>query len=138
MEPAVEVGRFSTEVNLENYSRAIYVDINSEEDGTGEKGSPFKTINKAIESINNAGKNNSVAVLVAGGIYEQNTINMVPWVSLYGGFDAKNWERDININATVLSGVQGSRTLIGADHCIIDGFKFVATGEKDILQRDRS
>lgn len=111
-------------VDLNDYSQVLYINGNVENEGTGTKESPCKTIGQALAKVKDAGEKNRTAILVAAGTYAEPTIQVQPWVDFFGGFAGQNWERNIVANTTTLSGISGSRIMIAAEHCIIDGFTF--------------
>lgn len=121
---AANVGLSTLEVKLSDYSKLVYIDVNCGTDGTGEKNSPFRSINKALSSLIKVDATNRIALFVANGTYLEPTIQMVSWVDLFGGYSSKEWKRDVISNATVLSGIKGNRILIGSNNCTIDGFTF--------------
>lgn len=119
------VGRISKEILAADYQKIVYTDVNNGNDttGTGDKENPYRTINHALDNISEAKKGNKIALFVSGGLYQEGTVTMVPWVDLFGGFTSE-WERDIFSNSTVLMAKSGKRILRGADNAVVDGFTF--------------
>lgn len=117
------IGPKTTEVNLNQYSKVVYVsESGSDESGSGIKSNPYKSFQKAFSVIEKQSAKNRYAVLVASGKYGGETIQLKEYIDLYGGFNKLNWERDIFANASILSADKGKQLFIGADNCLIDGF----------------
>lgn len=117
------IGPKTTEVNITQYSKVVYVsESGSDESGSGIKSNPYKSIQKAISVLGKQSAGNRCAILVASGKYGGETIRLREYIDLYGGFNQSTWERDIFANASILSADKGKQLFIGADHCIIDGF----------------
>ena len=130
----------TNKVDIAKYKKVVYVSVSMEgKPVEGTKSKPLNSIKSALNNIKDASANNRYAVFVAAGEYEEGTIKMKPSVDLYGGFNNKTWERDIQKYKTVLSGktkqtgikpwtnlsnkkIEKGRILIAADECTIDGF----------------
>jgi len=123
-----EMGPRNGRVEPDRYHQILYVSANRGDDvkGDGSAARPWASISRAIAGAVDAGRGNRWAILVAEGTYEGETVVMKPYVDLYGGFEAVNWERDIYDNRTVLDGQGARRVVEGADNCRLDGF--VITG----------
>jgi len=118
------LGPHTERISLDTFKHVHYVsaDVGSDEQGDGSKAKPWKSVFFALNQINGAGETSPVAVLVAEGVYDQDTVYMKPWVSLFGGYSESDWSRDIEKHRTILSGVGVRRVVIGADNAWIDGF----------------
>jgi len=88
--------------------------------GDGSQSNPWLTISYALEQTI-AGPGNPGAIRVAAGTYEEN-IEMKSFVQLYGGYSAQDWERDIELNETIIDGGGDGHVVMGADDSTIDGF----------------
>lgn len=121
---AMEVGRRNEAIPTAEYSQLHYVAAasGSDAEGDGSAGKPWATVARALERIADAGESKRQAVLVGAGVYREPTIQMKPYVDLFGGFEPARWQRDIFAHATTLDGEQSRRVLIGADHARLDGF----------------
>lgn len=83
---------------------AVYVDVNSSASiSNGSKIAPFKTIQSGIDKAFETRKSK---VYVAKGTYSETKIIMRENVSIFGGYEATNWTRDININTTTIEAVE--------------------------------
>jgi hypothetical protein len=113
-----------TETLKENtYSKIIYVSPSgSDESGNGSKKKPWQSISHALLLTDDASASKQVVVCIAEGVYQESTLQMKPYVDLYGGFNASDWQRDINIYLTILSGNNKHRVIIGIDNARLDGF----------------
>lgn len=118
------IGPHPKEVNYKIYQNIFYVSTQSGSDknGNGSKENPWQTLTFVLSKINDASESNKYAVLVAEGTYDSGTIIMKEWVDLYGGFDPKNWQRDIFKHQTILDGGRVRRVVVGANNARIDGF----------------
>lgn len=115
-----QLGPRTTIIDTASYPILGYVAPHgSDETGDGTSTRPWRTIARALATNTN---DERVAILVAAGIYREDTLDMVSGVDLFGGFDPQDWTRDIFAHATILSGGESGRVLVGADDCNIDGF----------------
>ena len=80
-----------------------------------------ESIADALKGISDAAESKRYAILVAGGEYKGSTVEMKPFVDLFGGFDSTG-KRDIEANRTILDGEGQRRVVVGADNARIDGF----------------
>ncbi|MFO0747272.1 MAG: MopE-related protein [Myxococcota bacterium] len=104
--------------------------------GTGTGNYPCKTVNQGLTLAAAVGSG-KLKVLVAGGAYVEN-ITVRNGISLYGGYNPRNWTRDAAANLTAIFGAQtsGHRKTIIADgitgnDTTVDGFNIygqTATG----------
>jgi len=126
-DPAL-LGPKTEPVNLSDYHQVFYVsaDTGDDEQGAGTREQPWKSVIHALASIPNADESNPAALLVAEGLYDQDTVAMKPYVSLFGGYAKDFWERDIERYLSVLSGAEVRRVVLGADHARLDGFHITA------------
>ena len=94
----------------------------SDSAGDGSRTKPWATLPYALSQSASANAANRAAVLVAAGTYLGQTIELKPYVDLFGGHDPASWRRDIFRNASVLDGEGERRIALGADHARLDGF----------------
>ena len=92
---------------------------------TSAGGTPCATINRALAV---AGSNGASRIEVAAGAYTE-TVTLVDGISLFGGYNPVNWERNPTVFQTAIFGSSGSgnrKTIIadglGAAPTIVDGF----------------
>jgi len=127
-------------IDLGKYKKIVYVsNSNQNKPVEGSKRNPLSSIKSALKNIKDASKDNRYAVFVGTGNYSEGTIQLKEFVDLYGGFNNKTWERNIEKYRTVLEGGSGQgntkpwiklpnqkkekgRVLVAADNCTIDGF----------------
>jgi hypothetical protein len=114
------VGPASKLVNPSRYQKVLFVAPGGA--GQGSREAPLASPAAALASLQNAGASGRWAVLVAAGTYPTVDLKMKPYVDLFGGFDAKDWSRDIVKHKTVLDAGKKGRVLIGADEARLDGF----------------
>ena len=86
------------------------------------KVAPGDSIVQALAGISDASESKRYALFVAAGEHKGQTIEMKPFVDLFGGFDPQSWQRDIDAHRTILDGEGQRRVLVAADHARIDGF----------------
>lgn len=112
-------------VPFDQYAEVRYVsiEIGSDNFGDGTIGDPWYSVVHALNEITDATEGKKYAILVARGRYGSFTINMKPWVDLYGGFEEVGWTRDVVTNVTVLDGEDQRRVVTGAANSKIDGLK---------------
>jgi hypothetical protein len=110
-------------VSLSGYQTVRYVSATgSDQSGDGSKSKPWATVTHALKQSGAAGPSARVAVLVAAGVYRGQTIQLKPYVDLYGGYDPAAWLRDLARFPAVLDGENQRRIAVGADHARLDGF----------------
>lgn len=114
------LGPRTVAVDPAGYSQTRYVSSGgSDESGDGSRSKPWRSLGKALAAAPAKGR---AAVFVASGTYKEGTLTMQQRVDLYGGFDGRDWKRDIFRNPTILSGGGVNRVLVGANDCRLDGF----------------
>lgn len=103
------------QVELKNYSKVLYVS-NCINTGDGSKENPYNSIQEAVNA--SEGK---TAILVAGSDTVK-TIKLKNNVHLFGGFNPKDWTRDIADFPSFIDGLGNNRLIIAAENNTIDGF----------------
>jgi hypothetical protein len=135
--PAVK-NPLMSKVNTIGYLNGFTVHVNHASTATpiqGTQTNPYTTINGAIAAVNalRGGDTTKPAVVrVAAGTYTE-SITLPGGVSLYGGYDATTWNRDITGNPTYLHANPGSATIMQMQGdvvvalratTVVDGFYF--------------
>ncbi len=118
------VGPTTQAVVIEKYVGAYYVSTQtgSDERGDGSIKSPWRSMDFALRQIKDATAQRRYALCVAAGEYSVGTIQMNPFIDLYGGFDPQTWQRDVLRQHTILRPAKGGRLFVGADEALLDGF----------------
>jgi len=118
-----KVGPVTEKVDLTRYSHVYYVSQTngSDKDGNGSQSKPWNTLLHALTTITDNLESSRTALLVAMGTYKEGTVQMKPFVDIFGGFKAGSWERDIYSYPTILNGDYSRRVVVGADDSRIDG-----------------
>ena len=117
-----QIGPVTEAVDFNGYGDIYYVSADgSDESGGGSSTTPWQSVNNALKTITDVSEAKRAAILVAGGSYK-GIIEMRPYIDLFGGFDGKNWTRDIEANTTILDGENLHRVVIASDSATIDGF----------------
>jgi len=118
-----QMGPITTSVDLEPYTKVFYVSVSkgSDKKGRGSLSAPWASISKALAAAKKTRK--SVAILVAQGIYHEETLMMTSGVHMFGGYRISDWSRDVWSYRTVLDGEGKHRILVAADKIILDGFE---------------
>jgi len=121
---SVNFGCQTSPIDSESYQEMVYVSASKgvDEQGAGTKIKPFKSISFALSQEFDDSANQRYAILVAEGYYNEDPIQLIPWVDLLGGFSAGNWERNLKQFISELNGEGKNRILVGADNCTVDGF----------------
>ncbi len=86
-------------------------------EGDGSRAQPFSTIRAALEAARPGQR-----ILVAAGGYSEYDLPLRPGVSLYGGFEAGSWRRDIARFGSVIDAGGKGRIFVCADGARVDGF----------------
>ncbi len=93
----------------------------SDQDGNGSPEYPYRTICHALYTLQDVAKAlGPVEIRVAAGTYIE-SISMLPYVNMYGGFDPDDWQRKDG-QVTVIQGDGVNPAVIGADNCLFDRF----------------
>ncbi|NNK64866.1 MAG: DUF1565 domain-containing protein, partial [Gemmatimonadetes bacterium] len=111
---------------LADRDAALFVAPSGSDGNAGTREAPFATIQAAIEAARSSGSD----VYVAGGTYEE-TLSLARDVSLYGGFDAQTWQRDVNAYRPTVRGGSVAVTAQGAHDIVIEGFRIEAADAAD-------
>src|SRR5262245_32400561 len=112
MEPQ-QLGPQTEAVDAKAYARVLRV---------APSGADHTSIQQALAAITDAGESKRYAVFVAAGEYKGQTVEMKPFVDLFGGFDPKGWKRDIEAQRSILDGEGQRRVVVAADNARLDGF----------------
>ncbi len=112
--PATEV------VDTDAYDKVLYVSSStgSDEQGKGTQAQPWASLGHALDKA----RGRSIAILVAGGLYEEHSLTLRTGNAVFGGFSADDWSRDIRANRTTISAAGGGRVFVAADSTVLDGF----------------
>jgi hypothetical protein len=116
-----QVGPRTEAVDLKAYATVLHVAPAGSEQNDGSAEKPLATVAQAMKRLGEVSGDKRAAVLVAAGEYKGETLEMKPYVDLFGGFDA-SWKRDIDANRSVLDGEGQRRVVVGADNAKLDGF----------------
>jgi hypothetical protein len=121
---ASTVGPGTTQIDSAAYKAIRYVSQTTGNDATGDgsQAKPWASIPAALSKMEPGAADRRQAIFVAAGTYAGATVEMKPFVDLYGGYDPKTWQRDILQNATTLDGQQARRVVVAANDAKIDGF----------------
>ena len=111
-------------VPLDQYAEVRYVliAVGSDNFGNGSIGDPWYSVVHALNEITDATEGHRYVLLVARGTYGTFTVDMKPWVDLFGGFAELGWTRDLATNETILDGEGLRRVVNGAADSRLDGF----------------
>ena len=97
----------------------------SDATGDGSQTSPYATISKGIESVAESGGE----VRVAKGVYRvSESIALVDGVSMYGGYDATDWSRDVEGSATTIMDTRTSSGVVVEPIGAISGIGEIGVG----------
>jgi hypothetical protein len=107
-----------------SYTKIFYVSDADDQDepGNGTIKNPWTSINYALDQISDASDAQRYAIFISAGTYSKNTLNLKSHIDLFGGYDANDWQRDVEKNKTILNGDEKRRVVVGADDCRLDGF----------------
>ncbi len=116
-----QLGPHTKTVDTSHYAEVRHVSVatGSDDRGDGSAARPWQSLHRALARIPATGR---VAVFVAAGTYAEETLTLPERVDWFGGFEPRQWQRDVSRNPTVLSGQKKQRVLVGADDCRLDGF----------------
>ncbi len=91
-----------------------------DQDGNGSPEYPYRTICHALYTLQDVAKPLGPAeIRVAAGTYNE-SISMLPYVNIYGGFDPDDWQRKEG-HETIVQGDGVNPAVIGADDALLDG-----------------
>lgn len=107
--------------DTQRIAKTYYVSITtgSDEDGNGSASRPWASVSHAIERA----KGRSVAILVAEGVYAENSLTLRDELELYGGYSAADWSRDIKKHRSTLDASGAGRLVAAIGNARIDGFE---------------
>jgi len=107
-----------------------YVDATGGQDAParGTQAQPWKTINYALDHISGSAATPH-RVNVAAGIYVENVV-CDDYESLYGGYNASTWARDLAAYATTISGNNTDSAVVLGQQSTLDGFT-ISNGRRD-------
>jgi hypothetical protein len=109
-------------VDLSKYRTVLYVSADSINKRNSEIDTLFTSIHTALSALDNLSESDQAAVLVAGGIYSGETLEMKEFTHIYGGYNLETWKRDIEKYETILEGIDDLRIIIAGNNTTIDGF----------------
>lgn len=116
-----KLGPRTEAVDTSKYGAVLHVSPSgSDQAGDGSRAKPWRSVAQALSSAKPGAQR--VAIVVAAGRYESDTLQLRAKVDLYGGFDPASWQRDIFKSPAILTGGGKRRVLLGADDCRLDGF----------------
>lgn len=129
------VGPITEAVDTQQYEQVLYVnstfDSRSEPDGTRQN--PYRRLDQAIGQAEPPDGKQRIAVFVAAGTYtSQRPLRMKSRVDLYGGFDVRDWSRDIVEHRTLITPQGHHSTILGADDARFDGFVITAAQSRGL------
>jgi hypothetical protein len=90
---------------------------------TGRQASPFASIQRGLDAAEDFGTGN---VYVAGGVYSE-SIQLKSLVNLFGSYNPSNWQRDVNVFPTTISGGTTAVTANGVDMATVEAFRILST-----------
>lgn len=115
-----KLGFNGKKLDLNSYQTLLHVSTaGSDKTGNGSQERPWASLGHALK---NSAIDSKSAILVAAGIYQENDLQMKSGVDIFGGFDPRNWQRDLVKNSTTLDGGGKGRILLGANNTTLDGF----------------
>ncbi len=120
-----DLGRQTESIDKQAYKQIYYVSAAEnpcDSDPEGTQADPLNSIKEAVELLSDISPQDLTAILVSAGSYTVKNLQLLPGVHLFGGFDPRTWERDVEANSTVLSGASRGRVILGAANTRVDGF----------------
>ena len=105
---------------LEDGANAYFVAPAGDDAAAGTRAAPFKTVQRAIDAADAAG--NGGDVYVAAGTYDE-SLTLRSRVSLYGGFDAVTWRRDLDASRPTIMGSRIAVRGTEANALALDGLR---------------
>ncbi|MBI2081934.1 MAG: DUF1565 domain-containing protein [Deltaproteobacteria bacterium] len=125
-------GPHSNSIDTNSWKGEI-VYVGGQTDGDGQKETPFRALSEALDKTRDT--KTPTLILVAGGTYEEPSLSVGGGQYLIGGFDPKNWERDLSSHPSVIQLTKGSLSISNnfsidskSKPILIDGFEI--TGAK--------
>lgn len=98
---------------------------------SGNRSTPYKLIQDAISAASayrNSNPSSFATVRVAAGTYTENIV-LKPGISLYGGYNATDWSRNVGTNTTTITAQLSIAVYVGSDidsastaNTVMDGF----------------
>ena len=103
---------------LEDKAHALFVSPVGNDANPGTRAAPFATIHAAIDAAVAGAQ--GADVYVAGGLYS-GSLSLGRGTSVYGGFNATSWLRDVQANPTAIAGGPVAISGVRADSLTLDG-----------------
>lgn len=103
---------------LEDADNAYFVSPNGNDGNAGTRTAPFATVQAAINASNTVGIGGDV--YVAAGTYNE-SINLYNNISLYGGFNADDWSRDMAMYESKIMGGTYAVRVANSNNLTIEG-----------------
>lgn len=116
---------------LEDGAHAYFVAPTGDDANGGTRAAPFATVQRAIDAADNAG--NGGDVYVAAGSYGE-SLTLRSRVSIYGGFEAGSWRRDLGTLRPVIAGSRLAVRGSDANNLTLDGLRIEAASATDSSQ----
>ena len=108
---------------LADAANAYFVTPTGDDAAAGSRAAPFKTVQRAMDAADAAG--NGGDVYVAAGTYDE-SLTLRSRVSVYGGFDAVTWRRDLDVSRPVITGARIAVRGTEANALSLDGLRIEA------------
>lgn len=108
---------------LEDADHALWVSSSGSDSNAGTREAPMATIQAAIDAADGAG--NGADLYIAEGEYME-TLTLRSRVSLYGGWDATDWSRDIDAHRPVVRGDATAVRGTESNDLVLEGLEVVA------------
>jgi len=113
---------------LEDKSNAYFVSPTGGDNNAGTRGAPFATLQAALDAAD--GQGNGGDVYLAAGTYV-GSVTLRSRVSIYGGFDAATWDRDVAVFRPVIQGGPIAMQGVQANTLTLEGIEIVAADAAD-------
>jgi hypothetical protein len=108
---------------FEDAANAFFVAPTGSDAAAGTRSAPFQTVQRALDAADAAG--NGGDVYVAAGTYDE-SLTLRSRVSVYGGFDAASWRRDLATSRPVITGARIAVRGTEANALSLDGLRIEA------------
>ena len=108
---------------FEDGANAYFVAPTGDDAAAGTRAAPFRTVQRAMDASDAAG--NGGDVYVAAGTYDE-SLTLRSRVSVYGGFDAATWRRDLATSRPVIAGARIAVRGTEANALSLDGLRIEA------------